>query len=411
MDAGGAERPVRSAAFIFIFLTVLLDMLALGIVMPVLPRLVLAFMGNDTARASTVVGVFGTVWALMQFLSSPVIGAVSDRFGRRPIILLSNLGLGLDYVLMALAPGIVLLFVGRVISGITAASVSTAGAYIADAVPTEKRAGAFGMLSVAFGIGFVAGPAVGGVLGDIDPRLPFWCAAGLSLCNAAYGFFVLPESLVAERRAPFHWRRANPVGSLRLLRSHPELYGLAAVNFIEMVAHYSLTGVFVLYAGYRYGWDAKTVGLAISAVGVTSALVGGVIVRPAVARFGERACLIVGLLFGMLGFLMFGLASTGLWFLIGIPVMGLWGLTGPALQGLMTRRVGVDEQGQLQGAIASIQAIAGLIGPFLFSVTFAFFISGAGVWRIPGAPYLLAALLMSVAAASAWRITRRVAAL
>jgi DHA1 family tetracycline resistance protein-like MFS transporter len=411
MGEGGAGRPVRSAAFIFIFLTVLLDMLALGIVMPVLPRLVLSFLGNDTARASTVVGVFGTVWALMQFLSSPVIGAVSDRFGRRPIILLSNLGLGLDYVLMALAPGIALLFVGRVISGITAASVSTAGAYIADAVPSEKRAGAFGMLSVAFGIGFVAGPALGGVLGDIDPRLPFWCAAALSLCNAAYGFFVLPESLVPERRAPFHWRRANPVGSLRLLRSHPELYGLAAVNFIEMVAHYSLTGVFVLYAGYRYGWDTKAVGLAISAVGVTSALVGGVIVRPAVARFGERACLIVGLLFGMVGFLMFGLASTGLWFMIGIPIMGLWGVTGPALQGLMTRRVGVDEQGQLQGAISSIQAIAGLIGPFLFSVTFAFFISGAGVWQIPGAPYLLAALLMAVAAASAWRITRRAVAL
>jgi DHA1 family tetracycline resistance protein-like MFS transporter len=411
MSESGAERPVRSAAFIFIFLTVLLDMLALGIVMPVLPRLVLAFLGNDTARASTVVGVFGTVWALMQFLSSPVIGAVSDRFGRRPIILLSNLGLGLDYVLMALAPGIVLLFVGRVISGITAASVSTAGAYIADAVPSEKRAGAFGMLSVAFGIGFVAGPALGGVLGDIDPRLPFWCAAGLSLCNAAYGFFVLPESLVPERRAPFQWRRANPVGSLRLLRSHPELYGLAAVNFIEMVAHYSLTGVFVLYAGYRYGWDAKAVGLAISAVGVTSALVGGVIVRPAVARFGERACLIVGLLFGMAGFLLFGLASTGIWFLVGIPVMGLWGLTGPALQGLMTRRVGVDEQGQLQGAIASIQAIAGLIGPFLFSVTFAFFISGAGVLQIPGAPYLLAALLMAVAAGAALRITRRGSAL
>ena len=234
------SSPHRRAAFAFVFITVLLDMFALGVIIPVLPNLIEDFMGGNTAKAATIYGIFGTVWALMQFICSPILGTLSDRFGRRKVILLSNVGLGLDYVLMALAPTIGWLFVGRVISGITAASVSTAGAYIADVTPPEQRAAKFGLLGAAFGFGFVVGPALGGVLGDIDPRLPFWVAAGFSLANAMYGLFVLPESLPVEKRSAFSWRKANPIGALRLLRSHRELWGLASVGFLSNLAHVDL---------------------------------------------------------------------------------------------------------------------------------------------------------------------------
>src|SRR5215472_4501154 len=236
----------RQAAFAFVFITVLLDMLALGMVIPVLPKLIESFVAGDTARASEFVGLFSSVWALMQFLFSPVQGALSDRFGRRPVILVSNFGLGLDYVVMALAPNLMWLFAGRVISGICAASISTAFAYIADVTPPEQRSARFGMIGAAFGVGFVIGPAVGGMLGALDPRLPFWAAAGFSLLNGLYGLTVLPESLPPDRRMPLSWRHANPVGSLMLLRSHHELLGLAAVNFLAQMAHVALPAVFVL---------------------------------------------------------------------------------------------------------------------------------------------------------------------
>src|SRR6266540_7012967 len=222
----------RRAALAFIFVTIVLDMLALGMIAPVLPKLVERFVGGDTAHAAEIYGLFGTVWALMQFFFSPVLGALSDRFGRRTVILLSNFGLGLDYIFMALAPTLWWLFAGRVISGITAASYPTAGAYIADVTPPEKRAAGFGMIGAAWGVGFVMGPALGGLLGKVNPRLPFWAAAGVTLLNALYGLFVLPEALAPESRKAFSWRRANPVGSLALLRSHPELLGLSSVNFI-----------------------------------------------------------------------------------------------------------------------------------------------------------------------------------
>ncbi len=392
-------------AIAFILVTVMLDMLAVAIIIPVLPVLVLGFLGNDTARAAQVFGVFGTAWALMQFVFSPVQGALSDRFGRRPVILLSNFGLGLDYVLMALAPGIGLLFVGRVISGITAASMSTAGAYIADVSPPEKRAAGFGLMSVAFGVGFVLGPALGGVLGQIDPRLPFWVAAGLSLANGAYGLLILPESLPPERRSPFAWRRANPIGALGLLRSHSGLLGLAGVSFLYFLAHQALPAVFVLYGNYRYGWDERMVGLTLAGVGVCSAVVGGLLVRPVVRHFGERRSLMVGLLCGAAGFAIFGLAPTGWIFWIGIPVMALFGLASPAVQALMSRQVPPGEQGRLQGANSSLMGFAGLIGPFLFTATFAHFISPSA-WRLPGAPFLLAAVLLALAIPLASAVAR-----
>jgi DHA1 family tetracycline resistance protein-like MFS transporter len=397
----------RSAALVFIFITVVVDVLALGIVIPVLPKLVEGFLGGDTAHAAEIFGLFNTVWALMQFIFSPALGALSDRFGRRPVILISCFGLGLDYILMAMAPTLWWLFAGRVISGITAASFSTAGAYIADVTPQEKRAAGFGMIGAAWGVGFVMGPALGGLLGAMDPRLPFWVAAGLTLLNAVYGLFVLPESLAPESRKAFVWRRANPVGSLILLRSHPELLGLSSVNFIYYLAHQVLPSVFVLYASFRYGWDESAVGLTLAVIGVFTIVVQAGVVKRVVERFGERRALFIGLICGGAGYAIYGLAPTGIAFLCALPIFAFMGLFGPAAQGLMTRHVGPSEQGQLQGANSSIMGITGLIGPGLFTLTFASFIGPHRDWRAPGAPFLLAALLMALALVLAWRVASR----
>ena len=399
----------RRAAFIFVFITVLLDMLALGIVIPVLPKLVLDFLAGDTARAAEIYGVFGTVFALMQFLLSPLHGALSDRFGRRPLILISNFGLALDYVLMALAPNLWWLFVGRVVSGITAASISVSYAYVADVTPPAQRAARFGMLGVAFGAGFVLGPALGGLAGAIDPRLPFWIAGVLSLANTLYGVLVLPESLPPERRAPFSWRRANPVGSFSLLRSRPQLVGLAGVNFLGHLAHASLPNIGVLYMMYRYGWDERTVGFTMAGVGVCAMLVQGALIGPTVVRFGERVALRAGLFFGVAGFAVFGLAATGPVFWAGIPLLALWGLASPAALGLMSHMVGPTEQGQLQGANASIMGVANLVGPGLFAQILAFSIASER-WHMPGAAFLLAALILGLSMMLAWWITARRAA-
>lgn len=397
----------RKAAVIFIFFTILLDMLALGMVIPVLPELVKAFRGGDTASAATTLGWFGTVWAFMQFVASPVVGALSDRFGRRPVVLLSNFGLGADYVLMALAPTLGWLFVGRVISGITSSSIATAYAYIADVTPIEKRAKSFGLMGAAFGIGFVVGPALGGILGQYSPRLPFWVAAIFSLMNALYGLFVLPESLPPDRRAPFAWRSAHPIASLQLLRSHAGMLWFGGMHFLYYVAHMSLPSVFVLYADYRYGWDSQHVGYTLAAVGASGGFVQGLLVGPTVARLGERRALLLGLCCGAVGFTVYGLAPTGRLFLVGVPIMALWGLYGPSAQSLMTRRVSQSEQGQLQGALSSLTGIANMVSPSLFSLTFAAALTTFRSWRAPGAPFLLSSAILLVAIGLAVGATRR----
>src|SRR5512137_163186 len=406
MSEPGTPQAPRRAALTFVFVTVVLDMLALGMVVPVLPHLIEDFLGGDISRAAQTVGYFGTVWAVMQFFAMPVMGALSDRFGRRPVILLSNLGLGLDYLLMALAPTLSWLFVGRMISGVTAASISTSMAYVADVTPPERRAQSFGFVGVAFGLGFVLGPAIGGMLGAVDPRLPFWAAAGASLLNAAYGFFILPESLAPEKRRAFEWRRANPLGSLRFLRAHREVFALAGAAFLSNLTHAVLPAVYVLYSAYRYGWDAKDVGLALAAFGLSSAVVQGVLVGPLVRRFNERSVMIGGLLAGTVGFMLYALAPSGPWFVVGIPVVALWGVVGPAAQGIMTRAVGGSAQGELQGAMGSLAGIATVIGPTLFATVFAWSIRDGAPWHFPGSAYVLAGLLLIVAAIIAERATR-----
>src|SRR5216117_636267 len=300
----------RKAAVVFIFITVMLDMLALGLIAPVLPKLILNFLSGSATSAANWLGIFGTVFEAMQFFFSPVLGVLSDKFGRRPVILLSNLGLGLDYIVMALSPTIGWLFLGRIISGITASSVPTAMAYIADVVPKEKRAGAFGMIGVAFGVGFILGPGIGGPLADVDVRLPFWVAAGFSLVNWLYGYIFVPESLRDEHRKKFTLRRANPVGSLTLLRSHSELWKLASLQFLAYVSH-EVFVIWALYAMYRFAWNQASVGLSLALVGVFTAAISGGLTGRIVAWFGERRTLYIGQFFGAVGMVIAGLARTG----------------------------------------------------------------------------------------------------
>jgi len=401
----------RRAAATFIFLTVTLDMLAMGMIAPVLPRLITGFMHGNAVNAAQMLGLFGTVFAAIQFLFSPVLGSLSDRFGRRPVVLLSNFGLGLDYLLMAWAPMLGWLFVGRVISGLTASSVPTAMAYMADVTPAEKRASAFGMLGAAFGMGFVLGPALGGVLGSVNPRLPFLASAVLSLVNGMYGVFVLPESLTLEHRSRFSWKRANPVGSVALLRRNKVLIGMAAVLLLGYTAQQSLMNVYVIYCDYRYHWTDRTVGLSLAFVGICSGLYGALLVKRAVSKLGERGAMSTGLIFGAVGWVLMGLSKDGRLLWMAIPVLNLMAIVWPAAQSIMSREVGPSEQGQLQGAVNSLRGMAGLVGPGLFTVIFSKSIGVGAIIPAPGMAFFVAAgiLIVSLVVAESVKPARVVA--
>lgn len=399
-------KPAGKAAVTFIFVTVTLDILAMGLIIPVLPKLILDFLGGNMTSAANWNGWFALVFALMQFFFSPVLGVLSDQFGRRPVILLSNLGLGLDYIVMALAPSIPWLFVGRIISGITTSSIPTAMAYISDVVPKEKRSAAFGMIGVAFGVGFAFGPAVGGLLSQIDPRLAFWVAAVLSLANWLWGYFFVPESLPPESRQAFALRRANPVGSLVLLRSHPELWRLATIQFLAYLAH-NVFSIWALYAIYRYAWTQVKIGVSLMIVGVCTAAISGGLTGRMVKRFGERRTLYIAQFFGSSGMLLAGLARTSMMYFASIPVISLWNMSMPAAQGMMTQRVSEREQGELQGALGSLRSITFIIGPVLFSQTFAWFIDPKHSLHIPGAPYYLASAMLFIAMLMTMRIPQQ----
>ena len=380
----------RQAAIAFIFVTAVLDIVALGIIIPVLPTLVEEFAGSNAA-AGWINGLFVALWAGMQFVASPVIGSLSDKYGRRPVILLSTAGLAADYTLMAMAPNLWWLALGRIIAGVTSSSFTTAFAYMADITPPEGRARGYGLIGAAFSAGFVAGPLLGGVFGEISPRAPFWVAAGLSGIAFLYGVLVLPESLAEEKRMEFSWRRANPFGAMKLLRSHPELSGLAIVNFLLHFAHHVFSAVFVLYAGFRYGWGAWEVGTLLALVGVLDMAVQGAIVGPAVKRFGDRAVMTFGLFGGAIGMACMGLAPNSMMFTLAMFPNAVWGLAMPTLQSLMTQRVSESEQGQLQGANMSVASIAGVMSPLFFGAVYAFSVREASPLPFPGTAFLLAA--------------------
>jgi DHA1 family tetracycline resistance protein-like MFS transporter len=383
---------------------VLIDMLTFGMIGPVLPKLIASFVGNDFAHAAQIIGLFATVWALMQFFCSPLLGMLSDRVGRRPVILLSNAVTVVDYAIMAIAPNLWWLFAARVLSGIATANMTAASAYIADVTAPEKRAAAFGMIGSAFGLGFVLGPAIGGIVGNVNPRLTFWVAAGFALLNTLYGLFVLPESLSPEHRIKrLEWKRANPLGSLRLLRSHHELWGLTWVNFITYVAHEVFPNIWVFYCIAAFNWSTGSVGLTLALVGIVAAINQATMVRPVVARLGERRTLLASLALAVIGLALLG-TNNGIVFLVAAVIIAL-PMYQASSQALMTRRVRPAEQGELQGALGSVRGISMLIGPAIFTLTFAQF---AGPWRsfgLIGAPWLLAALLYTVSLLVAWRVT------
>jgi len=386
------------AAFVFIFITVLLDMISFGIIIPVFPQLILKLQGGDMAGAAAVFGIFGTAFALMQFIFSPVQGALADRFGRRPVILLSNLGLGLDYIVMAVAPTIPILFLGRLVSGATSASFSISGAYVADVTPPQERAARFGMLGAAFGIGFIIGPAIGGLLGAIDLRAPFWAAAVLSITNFVYGVLILPESLPADRRRPFQLHAANPIGAVRFLGSRPVLMSLTVAMLFAFLAHDAIPNTWVLYTTYRFGFDERAVGASLAIVGAASLVVNGFLLGRVVKWLGEFNTLLLGLGFGVISELLFAFAPVT-WLLLGtLPIYALAGLSGGPIQSIATREVQPNEQGQLQGALTALRSMVTLVTPGLYTGIFALFVGPLAGLGLPGAPYLLAAVLMAATA-------------
>ena len=395
----------RTAALAFILITAVLDILAMGIIIPVLPRLIEDFVGSN-AQAGVINGVFVALWAGMQFIASPIIGSLSDQYGRRPVILISCAGLAIDYVLMALAPDLWWLAVGRMIAGVTSSSFTTVFAYMADITEPEKRARAYGLIGAAFSGGFVMGPVLGGFLGEFGPRAPFWTAAALSGLAFLSGLFVLPESLKPESRMAFSWRRANPVGAMILLLRHRELTGLSVVNFLLYFAHHVFSAVFVLYAALRYDWGPWQVGLLLALVGVLDMAVQGGLTGPVVKRLGDRRTMILGLVGGTVGVALMGWAPTGLAFILAMLPNALWGLSMPTLQSLMTRRVGEDEQGQLQGANNSVASIAGVASPLFFGWIYTLSTGQGASIHIPGLSFYLAAFVLAAAAVVGWLVVR-----
>jgi DHA1 family tetracycline resistance protein-like MFS transporter len=400
----------KPAAVRFILITVLLDMLGIGVIIPVLPKLVTTMYGGDLSDGSRIFGWFVASYALMQFLFSPVLGNLSDAYGRRRVLLISLLGAGLDYLLMAFAPDLKWLFVGRVISGVTGANIAAANAYIADVSPPAERAKNFGLIGACFGVGFILGPALGGVLGEYSLRMPFIAAAVLNLCNTLYGFFVLPESLAPEHRRRFDWGRINPLASLRALGRFPVVLGLTATILLERLAHDSLPSTWVLFTTYRFHWTEFQNGMSLTLVGAMYAIVAGGLTSKIVGRLGERRALIFGLCVSTLGYLFYGLATQG-WMLYAIiAATSIGGVAGPALMSLITKLVPASEQGALQGALSSVQSLAAIAGPLMATSLFGYFTSPGAPVHLPGAAFLMSAVLVAVGVLLAVRGSQQVSA-
>ncbi|MBK9139281.1 MAG: TCR/Tet family MFS transporter [Verrucomicrobia bacterium] len=397
----------RPPAIAFILVTLFLDILGIGLLIPILPKLIEQLSGGNVAAASATFGALAALYSAMQFLCSPLLGSLSDRFGRRPVILFSLLGSGLDYLLLAWAPTLPWFFLGRIISGVTGASITAASAYIADVSPPEKRAQNFGLIGAAFGLGFIAGPVLGGVLGNVGLRVPFYVAAGLTLVNWLYGLFVLPESLPVGQRRAFSWARANPVGSLLALRRYPIVLSLTATFFLIHTAHNGVHSTWVLYTSHRYGWDTRAVGLSLALVGLMAMIVQGGLVRVIVPKLGERRAILFGLSLSACVLTGYGLATQG-WMIYAILVVGSLGMvSGPAAQGLISRQVPLNEQGAVQGALASLGSLSGIVGPPIAASLFGYFISARAPFYLPGAAFFVSAAMMVSALVLAVRAFRR----
>ena len=400
----------RPSAVPFVLVTVLLDTLGVGLIIPVGPRLVGSFLGNDLGAASRTFGVLFALYSAMQFVFAPVLGGLSDRFGRRPVILLSLVGAASSYLLSGLAPTLAWLFVGRFLSGITGASFSAAGAYVADVTPPEKRAQSFGLIGAAFGLGFILGPALGGLLGDVGLRIPYFVSAGLNFVNLLYGLFVLPESLRPENRRPFSFRRANPIGSLRSLARHPIVLGLTGTIACNFLAQMILQSVWALSCQARFDWSLRDVGLSLMAVGLATAIVQGVLVRVLTGRLGERRVLVLGLVIAILGQIGFGLAEEGWTMYAIIFPFALGGVSGPATQAIISRAVGPSGQGELQGSINSLSGLTAILGPLVGTGLLARFGPVTASPHLPGAPFLAAAAILFVGLVLVLRLFARMPA-
>jgi DHA1 family tetracycline resistance protein-like MFS transporter len=388
---------VRRPAVLFIFITLVLDILGIGLIVPVLPKLIQHYQGGDVAAGSFSYGMLAALYALMQFLFAPLIGSVSDRYGRRPVILVSLLGSAIDYFLIAFAPNLIWFAVGRIVAGITAANYAAASAYIADVSPPEKRAANFGLIGAAFGIGFIIGPIVGGGLAAWGVKVPFFVAGGLTLINWAYGWFVLPESLAIENRRAFSWSRSNPVGALFALRRFPALMGLVTCYFIAVLAHQVYPSIWVLYTTYRYGWTELQTGLSLAAVGVMAGMVQGGLTKRVVGWLGEQKTVRYCLTLSIFLYAAYGLATQPWMIYICIVIGSLSGLVTPAVQSLMSQGVPADEQGALQGSLSSLSSVAGVAGPLLCTQLFGFFIGEKAPAILPGAPFFLSSAMMMIA--------------
>lgn len=381
-------------ALIFIFFTLLIDVAGLGIILPVMPKLIEELVKGDISTASQWSGVLTFAYAIMQFLCSPIIGNLSDKYGRRPVLLLSLLGFGVDYIFLSFAPSIGWLFVGRIIAGITGASFTTASAYIADVSTNENRAQNFGLIGVAFGLGFIVGPVMGGLLGELGSRVPFMVAAGLSLANAIYGFFVLPESLSREHRRPFEWRRANPLGSLLHLKKYPGITALIGSLVLVYLAGHAIQSNWTFFTIARFGWSEKMNGLSLGAFGLLIAIVQGALIRVVNPKLGNEKSVYVGLAMYTLGLLLFAFATQS-WMLFAFMVpYCLGGIAGPALQSIISGHVPPNEQGELQGALTSMMSATSIVGPLIMTNTFAWFTRPSAPVQFAGAPFLLGAALM-----------------
>jgi DHA1 family tetracycline resistance protein-like MFS transporter len=399
--------PNRKAAIGFIFITLLIDVTGLGLIIPVVPKLIEELLHTtNISKVALFGGLLTFSYAIMQFLFAPVLGNLSDKYGRRPVLLFSLLGFGLDYLLLAFAPSIGWLFVGRIIAGITGASMTTASAYIADISTPETRAQNFGMIGAAFGLGFIVGPMIGGLLGEMGPRIPFLVAAGLALLNAAYGYFVLPESLDASNRRAFDWKRANPISSLKNLSRFPAVAGLIVSFFLIYVASHAVQSNWSYFNIEKFKWTPKMIGISLAVVGVLVSLVQGVLVRFVNPKIGNERSVYVGLGLYTIGLILFGMASQSwMMFAFLIPYC-LGGISGPGLQAIISGSVPANEQGELQGSLTSIISITSIVGPLVMSNLFAFFTGPIAPFYFPGAPFMLAALLMLLSCFFAYKALR-----